>query len=89
MSRCVAEYEGKFAVFCTVTDSFITDLMTLEELNRFYKVEYGNNAKPFQYTCESIKFEAAICGWISSQPVYDDEHGVIAWLKRNNVTQSF
>jgi len=88
MGRAYAKYEDKFAVYSTIPDGFITDLMTRDELQKWCSAEYGRSAMPIHRT-EWIDFDEAICNWINSQPVYDEDAGVIAWLKRNNIERGF
>jgi len=88
MSRRYAEYEGKFALYSETHEAFITNLMSLEELDKLYKTEYGEHAVRID-RIERIDFDVAIFNWANSQPLNDDVFNVVRWLKRNNVNRRF
>jgi len=88
MGRQYAEYENKWAVYSDTTDSFITNLMTIEDLEKWRKDEYGRQADAFKHTAR-IDFDEAICNWINSEMAYDEKDGVVGWLKRNGVDRQF
>ena len=81
MGRQYAQYDGRWAVFSTIADGFITPLMSLEELEAWRKEEYGATRQPFEHTGR-ISFADAIAAWLNAD---GSPEKIQAWLKENNI----